>query len=260
MTVKLSVLASGSKGNSLYVATKRVQLLVDAGLSARETERRLAQIGVELKDLDAVVITHEHLDHVRSLGTLSRRHRLPIYSNKGTRVHLPDSVGALQEKEEFVTGRSFSIGDITIHPFAISHDAADPVGLTLMNGSVKVGLCTDLGTATRLVCRHLDSCSVVILEANHDVEMLHSGPYPWPVKQRIQSRLGHLSNEQSVELLNQVGSETLQQVILSHVSETNNSSEMVLKTFSSKLERRMRDRIRITLASQNHPVDPITLF
>ncbi|UCG14414.1 MAG: MBL fold metallo-hydrolase, partial [Deltaproteobacteria bacterium] len=155
MGIRLSVLASGSKGNSIYIANERVSLLVDAGLSARETERRLHSIGANAKDLDGIVVTHEHVDHVRGLGTLSRRYRLPVYLTKSTHQHLPESVGRLGEKEEFVTGRSFCIEDFTIHPFAVSHDGVDPVGFTLVNGSVKVGVCTDLGAATKLVHRHL---------------------------------------------------------------------------------------------------------
>lgn len=259
MGITLSVLASGSRGNSIYVATERVRLLVDAGLSAREIERRLLSIGASPKNLNGIVLTHEHLDHVRGVGTLSRRYKLPIYLNELTHQRLPESVGRLGHKEEFVTGRSFCIEDITIHPFAISHDGVDPVGFTLANGAVKVGVCTDLGAATRLVHRHLEACSVLVLEANHDMEMLKDGPYPWPVKQRIKSRIGHLSNEQSVEVLLRVFSDNLQEVILAHMSETNNSSEMVLQTFTSALPRHMRDRLRITLALQDQPVDLITL-
>jgi phosphoribosyl 1,2-cyclic phosphodiesterase len=260
MGIRLSVLASGSRGNSAYVATDRVRLLVDGGLSAREIERRLLSIGASPKELNGIVVTHEHVDHVRGVGTLSRRYKLPVYLNKQTYLHLPDSVGRLDQKEEFVTGRSFFIEDLTIHPFAISHDGIDPVGFTLANGSVKIGVCTDLGAATKLVCRHLQHCSVMILEANHDTEMLKNGPYPWPVKQRIKSRLGHLSNQQSAEILTRVFSETLQEVILGHLSETNNTSEMVLQTFTVMLPRHMRDRLRITLACQQHPVDPTVLL
>ncbi|MGE5311050.1 MAG: MBL fold metallo-hydrolase, partial [Nitrospirota bacterium] len=133
MSVNLSVLASGSKGNSIYVATPRVRLLIDAGLSAREIERRLERIGVGAEDLDAVVITHEHRDHVSGLGPLSRRYRLPVFLNRATRKNLPDQVGRLTDCVEFTTGRSFSVADLTIHPFSLSHDAADPVGLTLVN-------------------------------------------------------------------------------------------------------------------------------
>ncbi len=256
----MSVLASGSRGNSIYVASERVRLLIDAGLSGRETQRRLATVGVNPKDLDGIIVTHEHLDHVRGLGSLARRYKLPVYLNQLTHAHLPESVGRLGEKVEFATGRSFSVGDIAIHPFAISHDAADPVGFALVNGSVKIAVCTDLGAATNLVHRHLENCSILVLEANHDVEMLKNGPYPWPIKQRIRSRFGHLSNEQSVKVLSEVVSDRLSEVILAHMSETNNSSEMVLKTFTSTLPRHMRERLKITLASQHRPADPIILL
>jgi phosphoribosyl 1,2-cyclic phosphodiesterase len=260
MGIKLSVLASGSRGNSIYFATERVRLLIDAGLSARETKRRLTTMGVNPRDLHGIIVTHEHLDHVRGLGSLARRYKLPVYLNQLTHAHLPETVGTLGEKVDFATGSSFSVGDITIHPFAISHDAADPVGFVLRNGSVKVGVCTDLGAATNLVHRHLENCSILVLEANHDVEMLKKGPYPWPVKQRIRSRFGHLSNEQSVKVISQVFSEDLQEVIFAHMSETNNSSEMVLQTFANMLPCHMRDRLRITLACQHHPVDAIVLL
>jgi len=260
MGLKLSVLASGSRGNSIYLATERVRLLIDAGLSGRETKRRLATMGADPKDLAGIIVTHEHLDHVRGLGSIARRYKLPVYLNRLTYAYLPETVGRLGEKVEFATGRSFSLGDITIHPFTISHDAADPVGFVLVNGSVKVGICTDLGAATNLVHRHLENCSILVLEANHDVEMLKNGPYPWPVKQRIKSRFGHLSNEQSVKVLSQVYSEDLQEVIFAHMSETNNSSERILDAFTSMLPRHMRDHLRITLARQHHPVDPIVLF
>jgi phosphoribosyl 1,2-cyclic phosphodiesterase len=258
--IRLSVLGSGSRGNSTYVATERVRLLVDGGLSARELERRLLSIGASPKELNGIVVTHEHVDHVRGVGTLSRRYKLPVYLNKQTHLHLPDSVGRLDQKEEFVTGRSFSIEDLTIHPFAISHDGVDPVGFTLANGSVKIGVCTDLGAATKLVYRHLDHCSALILEANHDMEMLKNGPYPWPVKQRIKSRIGHLSNEQSVDVLSRVFSENLQEVVLAHMSETNNSAEIVLNTFNGMLAQNKRERLTITLAFQHRPLDPISLF
>jgi phosphoribosyl 1,2-cyclic phosphodiesterase len=253
------VLASGSKGNSIYLATERVQLLIDAGLSAREIERRLLNINASPKDLDGIVVTHEHVDHVRSIGPFSRRYHLPIYLNKQTYSHLPEAVGHLPEKEEFAAGRSFSVGDITLHPFSISHDAADPVGLTLMNESVKIGVCTDLGAATHLVHRHLEQCSVLILEANYDLEMLKHGPYPWSVKQRIKSRLGHLSNQQSGEVLRQVFNEGLREVILAHISETNNCAELVLNTFIGMLDGHMRERLKITLASQCQPLDLVEL-
>jgi phosphoribosyl 1,2-cyclic phosphodiesterase len=257
--ITLSVLASGSRGNSVYLETERVRLLIDVGLSGRETERRLASVDASPRDLDGILLTHEHLDHVRGVGSLARKYKIPVYLNHLTHAHLPEQVGQLREKEEFVTGKSFSIKDAAIHPFTLSHDAADPVGFALVNGSVKVGICTDLGAATNLVRRHLEHCSILVVEANHDVEMLKDGPYPWPVKQRIKSRYGHLSNEQSIEVISQVFSDDLQEVVFAHLSETNNSSEMVLKTFTSMLPRETRNRLRITLACQHQPMGLITL-
>jgi phosphoribosyl 1,2-cyclic phosphodiesterase len=256
MSVNLSVLASGSKGNSIYVATPGVRLLIDAGLSAREIERRLERIGARAEDLDAVVITHEHRDHVSGLGPLSRRYRLPVFLNRATRRSLPDQVGDLTDCVEFTTGRSFSVVDLTIHPFSLSHDAADPVGLTLVNGESKVGICIDLGKATRLVHHQLQECRVLLLEANHDVRMLTRGPYPWSVKQRIRSPSGHLSNEEARELLDRVRGAALERVILAHLSEVNNRPETVLEAFA---EVRHLGRLRLTVASQHEPSEIIVL-
>jgi len=256
MSVNFSVLASGSKGNSIYVATPGVRLLIDAGLSAREIERRLERIGVRAEDLDAVVITHEHRDHVSGLGPLSRRYRLPVFLNRATRRNLPDQVGRLTDCVEFTTGRSFSVADLTIHPFSLSHDAADPVGLTLVNGESKVGICTDLGKATRLVQHHLQECRLLLLEANHDVGMLTKGPYPWSLKQRIRSASGHLSNEESRELLARVLGDTLERVILGHLSEVNNRPKTALEAFA---EVRHAWSLQLMVASQHEPSEIIAL-
>jgi phosphoribosyl 1,2-cyclic phosphodiesterase len=256
MSIKLSILASGSKGNSIYVATPRVRVLIDAGLSAREIDRRLKRIGLRAKDLDAVVITHEHRDHVSGLGPLSRRYRLPVFLNRATRRNLPDQVGSLADCIEFNTGRSFSVADLTIHPFSLSHDAADPVGLTLVNGESKVGICTDLGRATRLVEHHLQGCRLLLLEANHDVGMLTKGPYPWSLKQRIKSTSGHLSNDKARELLARVLGDPLQRVILAHLSEVNNRPETALEAFA---EVRNACRLHLTVASQHEPSEIIVL-
>jgi phosphoribosyl 1,2-cyclic phosphodiesterase len=250
MSLKLSVLASGSKGNSIYVATSQVRLLIDVGLSAREIERRLERIGVKAEDLDAVVITHEHRDHVSGLGPLSRRYRLPVYLNRATLGNLPEQVGRLADPVEFTTGRSFSLGDLTIHPFSLSHDAADPVGLTLVDSESKVGICTDLGKPTRLVRHHLQDCRLLLLEANHDVGMLTRGPYPWAVKQRIRSASGHLSNEDARGLLAQLLGAPLEQVVLAHLSEVNNRPETVLDAFA---EVRHLQNVQLTVASQHEP-------
>jgi phosphoribosyl 1,2-cyclic phosphodiesterase len=256
MSVTISVLASGSRGNSIYVATPKVRLLIDVGLSAREIERRLERIGVRAGDLDALVITHEHRDHVSGVGPLSRRYRLPVYLNRATCANLPEQVGRLADYVEFSTGRSFSVADLTIHPFSLSHDAADPVGLTLVNGESKVGVCTDLGKATRLVHHHLQECRLLLLEANHDVEMLTRGPYSWALKQRIRSTSGHLSNEEAGEIFTRVVGETLEQVILAHLSEVNNRPERALEAFAQVGR---PGSVRVAVATQHEPTAIIFL-
>jgi len=256
MSVKISVLASGSRGNSIYVATPKVRLLIDVGLSAREIERRLGLIGVRAEDVDTVLVTHEHGDHVHGLGPLSRRHGLTVYLNRATFENLPDRVGHLADRVEFTTGQAFSIGDLTIHPFSVSHDASDPVGLTLANGESKVGICTDLGKATRLVHHHLRECRLLLLEANHDAEMLTRGPYSWALKQRIRSTSGHLSNEEARELFTRVVGETLEQVILAHLSEVNNRPERALEAFAQVGR---SGSVRLAVASQHEPSEIIFL-
>jgi phosphoribosyl 1,2-cyclic phosphodiesterase len=256
MSVTISVLASGSRGNSIYVATGKVRVLIDVGLSGREIERRLERIGVRAGDLDALVVTHEHRDHVSGLGPLSRRYRLPVYLNRATFANLPEQVGRLADHVEFSTGRSFSVADLTIHPFSLSHDAADPVGLTLANGESKVGICTDLGKATRLVHHHLQECRLLLLEANHDVEMLTRGPYSWALKQRIRSTSGHLSNEEACELFTRVVGETLEQVILGHLSEVNNRPERALEAFA---QAGRSAGVRVAVATQHEPSEIIFL-
>jgi len=259
VAVKLSVLASGSRGNSIYVATEKVALLIDAGLSARAIEERLQAIGASAAELDGLVVTHEHLDHVRGIGTLSRRYGLPVYVNEQTYRHLPDVVGELADRVEFVTGQSFAIADLDVHPFAISHDAVDPVGLTLVNGITKVGICTDLGVATRLVYHHLQRCQALVLEANHDLEMLKNGPYPWALKQRIRSRAGHLSNEETGEILAAVLNEDLREVILAHLSETNNCPQTAVKSLRTCLAEHRCQHWRLQVACQHRPTEMLIL-
>lgn len=257
--MQLSVLASGSKGNCIYVASERVRLLVDAGLSAREIERRLGLIGGCAAELDAVIITHEHTDHVRGLGPLARRYRLPVYLNRCTCQRLPEQVGRLGERVELRTGRTFTVEDLVFHPFSISHDAGDPVGLTIRSGEGKVGICTDLGRPTRLVLHHLQDCTLLVLEANHDLEMLGRGPYPWALKQRIRGTFGHLSNQESVEILTRVFNDKLDHLVLAHVSEINNCPELLLNTFGDLLQREEWHHLQLSIATPYHPGELILL-
>ena len=253
---KVCVLASGRKGNAIYVSDEKTAVLVDAGLSAIEVERRLRSRDINPDALDAIVVSHEHTDHVQSVGVLSRRFRLPVYINELTLMVASTQLGCLHETRRFHRGAPFHIGSLSIHPFAVCHDAVDPVGFTIKDGAAKIGIATDLGVATQLVSHHLKGCRLMVLEANHDRKMLEEGPYPWELKQRIRGRLGHLSNEASRDLLSGVFSPQLEHVGVAHMSETNNQPGTALACLREAVG---RDAVRFTLAEQHAPGDIIIL-
>ncbi len=240
MDPKLAVciLASGSRGNAIYVSDGITAILIDAGLSGIEIERRLHSRGLSARSLSAIVVTHEHADHISGVGVLSRRWQLPVYQSDPTKKAGASATGRLCQSIAFETGKAFAVSSLTVHPFSLSHDAEDPVGLTLSANGKKIGIATDMGIATGLVKDHLRECSLLVLEANHDVRMLEEGPYPWPLKQRIRSRCGHLSNQQSRDLLREIRHRRLEHVVLAHLSETNNTPEEALRTVSASLDSR----------------------
>jgi phosphoribosyl 1,2-cyclic phosphodiesterase len=219
--MKVCLLASGSKGNALFIEAGDTRLLVDAGLSARELQSRLAAIGVDPSSLHAIVISHEHNDHIRGAGTLSRRFHIPLLTSHVAASQLRTLIGKT-EQIDFSAGDGFAFRDLHIEPFPISHDAADPVGFVIESSEGRVGVATDLGIVTRLVQARLSGCRVLVLESNHDEQMLLNGPYPWHLKQRIKSRQGHLSNGDSAQLLEDLLHDGLDGVLLAHLSETNN--------------------------------------
>ena len=241
-------LASGSKGNAIYIANGKTSILIDAGLSGIEIERRLKSRGLSPEAIDAILVSHEHNDHVSGVGVLARRFDLPVYMSANTRKAVTSKLGRIRDQRDFECGVTFRIDDLTIHPFSISHDAEDPVGFTVTHNGIKLGIATDLGIATAVVKEHLKGCAVLILEANHDPTMLASGPYPWPLKQRIKSRTGHLSNQDSRKLLNEVKHDRLEHEILGHLSEKNNTPEIALSEVGLALN---NSGIRLTVASQD---------
>ena len=231
------ILASGSKGNAIFISSGDTSLLIDAGLSGIEIERRLTSRGLDPKSLDAILVSHEHSDHIQGVGVLSRRYKLPVYINSKTQKAAVSQLGKLYDFKRFECGSMFTINDLSIHPFSISHDAKDPCGFTVNQNGTKIGIATDLGIATAMVKAHLKGCTLLILEANHDEKMLLNGPYPWPVKQRIKSRIGHLSNEASKTLLNELQHDGLKHVMLAHLSETNNTPQKAFNDVGRALTR-----------------------
>jgi phosphoribosyl 1,2-cyclic phosphodiesterase len=226
--LEICILASGSRGNAVYVSGGSTSILIDAGLSGIEIERRLNSKGLHPENLDAILVSHEHADHIQGVGVLSRRFNLPVFISSKTEKAAVSQLGNVRVIKNFECGSAFVINDLSIHPFSISHDAEDPSGFTVNQNGTKIGIATDLGIATSMVKEHLKGCSLLILEANHDEDMLINGPYPWPIKQRIKSRTGHLSNEASKNLLKEVQHDRLKYVILAHLSETNNTPQKAL--------------------------------
>jgi phosphoribosyl 1,2-cyclic phosphodiesterase len=260
MGLFFQVLASGSRGNAILVSSSKTRLLVDAGLSCKELTSRLAKTPTEAKNLDALLISHEHNDHVSAAGTLSRKFNLPVFMTRGTLDNLPANVGRCASVTIFETGKSFEIGDLLIRPFATSHDAGEPAGFIIENDGVRLGICTDLGIVTNLVRVSLKGCHGLVLEANHDVNRLLEGPYPWFLKQRIRSAHGHLSNEDACNLLEALHHDGLRCVILAHLSETNNHPDLVLES-CRKLTRSLHWQcVRFELGRQDDLALPVELI
>lgn len=250
------VLASGSKGNSIYVAGGSTAILIDAGLSGVQIERRMASRGLSPGDLKAIIVSHEHNDHVSGVGVLSRRYRLPVYINAPTLENAAGQLGKLHDTVHFTCGREFRIGDLQIHPFSVSHDAGDPSCFSVAQNGRKIGIATDLGISGALVREHLKSCHALILEANHDAEMLKNGPYPWPLKQRIMSRHGHLSNDAVSALLAELYHSDLEHVVLAHLSEQNNTPAKAIASVSGVLE---QTGVKLDVAGQ-HEAGPLIVL
>jgi phosphoribosyl 1,2-cyclic phosphodiesterase len=227
-TLSVCMLASGSKGNSIYISDGQTSILLDAGLSGVEIERRLKIAGHCPDCINAILVSHEHSDHIKGVGILSRRYKLPVYISVETQKASKHILGELSEPISFQCGNTFQINTLTVRPFSLSHDAADPAGFTFSNGDIKIGIATDLGIATSMVKSHLKDCTALILEANHDPDMLINGSYPWPLKQRVKGKTGHLSNNESGALVKELLHEKLTHVILAHLSETNNTPEKAL--------------------------------
>jgi len=239
-------LASGSKGNATYISDGQTSILIDAGLSGIELQRRLASRYLAPESLAAIIVSHEHSDHVRGAGILSRRFKLPVYINQKTAAAAP-ALGSVHELKPFECGTTFTIGNLTIHPFSISHDAEDPAGFKIGSNGTTMAIATDIGIATSMVKEHLKHCALLVLEANHDPQMLETGPYPWPLKQRIQSRVGHMSNSDSKKLLHELQHANLQHVILAHLSEINNTPQ---KAFDEVVQALTRCDAQLTVADQ----------
>jgi phosphoribosyl 1,2-cyclic phosphodiesterase len=236
--MRVAILGSGSAGNSLVVESGGRRILIDAGFSCREIERRCERRGIDAASLQAVVVTHEHSDHVRGADRLARRHGLKVYATEGTLAASRWTAEAKRQLVPIASGWPYEVGGFSVEAFSVPHDASDPVGLVVEDDAgCRMGLASDLGSWGPLAATRLSELDVLLLETNHDLEMLRTGPYPWALKQRVAGMHGHLSNQQAAEGLPQVIGDRLQWVVLYHLSRTNNLPSLAAAGVVEALDR-----------------------
>lgn len=238
--VRFCPVVSGSSGNSIYIGTEYTNLLIDAGLSGKKIEEGLRDLNVLAETLDGIFVTHEHSDHIKGIGVLSRRYDLPVYATEGTWVAMEESLGNIARKNKKIIycGEKLELNDLIIKPFCIPHDAAEPVGYSVFADRVKMTVATDIGHITDDIKEGISDSDILLLEANHDINMVKNGSYPYNLKKRILSDFGHLSNENAGILLAEMATEKLKHVFLGHLSMENNRPALAYKTVSDILFQR----------------------
>ncbi len=240
-------LASGSKGNALYLGTAETKLLIDVGISCRALKQKLSEIGVAIEEIDAALVTHEHVDHVRGLKKLCSTLQIPVLANGETAKMIIHSLKVPLKFKIFSTGEPFVFKDIEVSPFSIQHDTLDPVAFTFSAMGAKLGVCTDLGFVTTLVTSHLRGCDYLYIEANHDPSMVHASSRPFVYKKRVLGRWGHLSNEACAQLIKEIKHPHLKHVYLAHLSKDCNHPELALK----KVREHLGKEIPLSIAYQD---------
>lgn len=247
--MRLCSIASGSSGNCIYVGSDTTHLLVDVGISGKRTEEGLKELGLSMRDIDGIFITHEHADHIAGLGVLCRKYEIPVYATTGTieAIKKTTSVGEIPEElfSPVCAEEKIIVKDLVCNPMRISHDAAQPVAYRIQHGRKRVGIITDLGNYNDYTIESLRGMDALLLEANHDVNMLQVGPYPYYLKQRIAGDRGHLSNERAGQLLYRLIHDKLQAVLLGHLSKENNLPELAYETV----------RVEVTMAQMHGHAD-----
>ena len=263
--MKLCSIASGSSGNCIYVGSDQTNLLVDAGVSAKRIENGLNGIDILPDTIQGILITHEHSDHVQGLGILARRYHIPIYSTFETATSIQNikSLGAIPKElfHHITPNQAFMINDIEVEPFSTSHDASNPVCYTMQANGKKVGLATDLGKYDDYILSKLDSSEILFIEANHDVNMLMVGKYPYYLKQRILGDRGHLSNETSADLISKLIHPNLKHILLAHLSKENNYEELAYETVCCELMSRGTDfsAQKVSVARREQPSEMVLI-
>lgn len=251
--MRIAILGSGSRGNALVLDSGGRRILIDAGFSCRELERRLRLVGVEPETVAALVVTHEHSDHCRGADRFVRRHRVPVYATAGTLGSAALGAAAGPAARRLASGVTEDVAGFQVEPFALPHDAAEPVGLTVEDsGGRRLGLAADLGRCSRLAWGRMAELDLLVLETNHDLGMLRNGPYPWALKQRIAGGHGHLSNREAADGVPELVGDRLRWVVLYHLSQTNNSPALAADAVGEALDRE-GCRAQVALTRQDAP-------
>ncbi|MGI5848633.1 MAG: MBL fold metallo-hydrolase [Christensenellales bacterium] len=236
MALSLTPLFSGSSGNAILIRSDRTKILIDAGVSGKRLEEALGSIGESIQDIKGILITHEHSDHIQGVGVISRKYGIPVYATAPTWQACGNKLGNVHTRfTRIISKTDFYIDDLLIEPYGIPHDAADPVGYCVSSKGRKAGIATDLGHFSKSVEYRLLSCDLVLLEANHDMNMLSTGRYPYQLKQRIKSRHGHLSNNDAADAAARLAAAGVSSILLGHLSKENNSEQLAFRTVTDEL-------------------------
>ena len=255
--MKICSLASGSSGNCIYISSKDTHILIDAGLSGKKVKEGLSALDVPIEEIQAILITHEHSDHIKGLGVLSRKYHIPIHTKSNTfeAIMNKSSLGVINPSlfTPVIEDEPFFIGDIQVTAFKSFHDAVDPIGYTFISEGKKISVATDLGTYNDYIKTHLANSNLLFIEANHDIRMLEVGSYPFFLKQRILSDLGHLSNERSAQLICELYHQGMSHIVLGHLSEENNMPDVAYASVEYELKNTLKhlsENIKIIVANR----------
>lgn len=266
MPVKFCSIASGSNGNSIYIGTESTNILIDAGMSGIKIEKGLKEINVDPSNIDAIFITHEHSDHILSAGILSRRHNIPIFASSKTWDVMEkfNKLGKIKDcnKRYVYKEEKCILNDICIRPFEIPHDAVEPMGYSIFAENYKISIATDIGHVTDIIKEHIYDSDVLLIESNHDIEMLQNGSYPYKLKQRVLSDFGHLSNNTTGNLLTEIMSSRLKHIYLGHLSGENNKPKLALDTVTNILEENnisIHKMFKLSIACRGAVSEPLCL-
>ncbi|MBU5592328.1 MBL fold metallo-hydrolase [Clostridium sp. MSJ-4] len=250
-------LYSGSSGNSIFVASENSKILIDAGLPGKSIDAALKEIGEDPKELDAIFVTHEHSDHIKGIGVMSRKYDIPIYANNKTWLNMSNSIGKIKDHNIKVMDKDVvTIRDMDVINYPIPHDAASPVGYSVHSSGKKVSVATDLGCFTEDIKKNIEDSDVILLESNHDIEMLKFGPYPYNLKRRILSSIGHLSNDDCGSAIVDMMNHKYKRIILGHLSHTNNYPDLAYQTVINVLRENnieLQKDIALTMAHRSRP-------